>query len=89
VRFQEGGQGVVFLADPAARGDTGYALATESDGADGYRLVRDVPDHVLRAGGRRYRIVEGANAHLRVDDEMLRKLVASRRHVEGQRVPEP
>ena len=89
VRFQKGGQGVVFLADPAARGDTGYALATESDGADGYRLVRDVPDHVLRVGDRRYRIVEGANAHLRVDDKTLQKLVAGRRHVEGQRVPEP
>ena len=88
VRFQKGGQGVVFLADPAARGDTGYALATESDGADGYRLVRDVPDHVLRVGGRRYRIIEGDYTELLVDDDMLRKLIAERRRVEGERIPE-
>ena len=86
VQFQEGGQGVVFLANPATHRDTAYALATETDGGDGYRHVRDVPDHVLQAGGRRYRIVEGWDAELLVDGDTLHKLVEGRRHVEGQRI---
>jgi hypothetical protein len=88
VQFQEGGPGVVFLANPTTYSDTSYFLATEADGADGYRQVKDVPDHVLRHGGRRYRIVEGWNAELIVDGDKLKKLVESRRHVEGQRIPE-
>lgn len=42
--------GLVFLADPTARGDTGYALATEVDG--GYRLVRNDDQRILRLAGR-------------------------------------
>ena len=87
VQFQKGGEGVVFLANPATYRDTAYALATEADGGDGYRQVRDVPDHVLQAGGRRYRIVEGWDAELLVDGKTLQKLVEGRRHVEGQRIP--
>ena len=87
VQFQEGGQGVVFLANPATSRDTAYALATEADGGDGYRQVRDVPDHVLQAGGRRYRIVDGWDAELLVDGETLQKVVEGRRHVEGQKIP--
>ena len=86
VQFQEGGQGVVFLANPATSRDTAYALATEADSGDGYRQVRDVPGHVLQAGGRRYRIVEGWDAELLVDGETLQKLVEGRRHVEGHRI---
>ena len=89
VRFQQGGQGVVFLADPSARGGTGYALATEVDGADRYRLVRDVPDKILSVGGRRFQVVKGTHAELMVDTDKLRKLIAERPHVQGQRVPEP
>ena len=89
VRFQQGGQGVVFLADPSTSGGTGYALATEVDGVDGYRLVRDVPNKVLTAGGRRYQVVQGVHAQLMVDTGQLEKLVAQRPHVQGQRVPEP
>jgi hypothetical protein len=89
VRFQQGGEGVVFLADPSASGGTGYALATEVDGADGYRLVRYVPDKILTVGGRRYQVVKGAHAELMVDTDQLRKLVAARPHVQGQRIPEP
>jgi hypothetical protein len=89
VRFQQGGQGVVFLADPSTSGGTGYALATEVDGVDGYRLVRDVPDRILTVGGRRYQVVQGAHAQLMVDTDQLRKLVAQRPHVQGQRIPEP
>lgn len=84
VRFQPGGEGVVFLVNPAARGDTGYTLATEVDGGSGYRLVRDVPDRILQVGDRRYRIVEGAEAYLLVDRDDLEKLVERRRHVTGQ-----
>lgn len=89
VRFQQGGQGVVFLADPSRSGGTGYALATEVEGADGYRLVRDVPDKILIVGGRRFQVVEGAHAELMVDTDKLTKLITERPHVQGQRVPEP
>jgi hypothetical protein len=89
VRFQQGGQGVVFVADPSTRGGTGYALATEVDGAEGYRLVRDVPDRILSVGGQRFQVVKGAHAELMVDTDKLRKLIAERPHVQGQRVPEP
>jgi hypothetical protein len=43
---------------------------------------------VLRAGGRRYRVVEGWDAELLVDGDTLKKLVESRPTVAGQRIPE-
>ena len=89
VRFQEEGAGVVFLADPSARADSQYTLATEADRGGGYQLVRLTKDRILRAGGHRYHIVEGANAHLVVDPETLKKVIGARRQVEGQRLPEP
>jgi len=88
LQFQKGGEGVVFLANPATYRDTTYLLATEADGGDGYRQVRDVPDHVIQTGGRRYRIVEGWDAELLVDGDTLKKLVETRRTVHGQRIPE-
>jgi hypothetical protein len=89
VQFQKGGEGVVFLANPATYRDTTYVLATEAaDSGDGYRQVRDIPDHVIQTGGRRYRIVEGWDAELLVDGDTLKKLVETRRTVAGQRIPE-
>jgi hypothetical protein len=88
VQFQKGGQGVVFLANPATYRDTTYLLATEADNADGYSQVRDVPDHVIQAGGRRYRLVQGWDAELLVDGDTLKKLIETRRTVAGQKIPE-
>ena len=89
VQFQKAGEGVVFLANPATYRDTTYVLATEAaDSGDGYRQVRDLPDHVIQTGGRRYRIVEGWDAELLVDGDTLKKLVETRRTVAGQRIPE-
>jgi hypothetical protein len=85
VRFQQGYEGAVFLADPTAQGDTGYALATE-DGGGGYSLVRNDDDRILRLGGRRYRVAIGAHSSLLVDRDQLKKLIDSRPHVQGQRV---
>lgn len=85
VRFQAGGEGVVFLA-PAARVESSYMLATEAEDGSGYRLVRNEPDHVLRTGARRYRILSGADAALLVDAGDLKNLIEKERtHVEGQR----
>jgi uncharacterized protein YceK len=87
VRFQEGGDGVVFLADPTARADSQYTLATEVEGG-GYQLVRLTKNRILQTGGRRFLIVEGTGAHLLVDSGTLKKVIGERRQVEGQRLDE-
>jgi hypothetical protein len=90
VRFQKEGQGVVFLADPNARRDSQYTLATDADGRkQGYQLVRQTKDRILRVGGRRYYIVEGAEAYLLVDAKTLQKVIAGRRKLEGEQLEEP
>ena len=77
VRFREGAPALVFLADPTATGDTGYALATEVDGG-GYRLVRNDDERILRLAGRRYRVAIGAYAELVVDREKFDQLLWAR-----------
>jgi hypothetical protein len=84
VAFQEDGQGVVFLAEPSERRDSQYTLATETEGEKGYQLVRTTKNRILRAGSRRYHIVEGAGAYLVVDQKSLAKVIDSRRHVTGR-----
>lgn len=77
VRFQDSSAGLVFLADPAAHGDTGYSLATEVDGG-GYRLVRSDDDRILRYAGRRYRVPIGAFAELVVDHDKFVEFLTAR-----------
>ena len=84
VAFQEDGRGVVFLAEPSARRDSQYTLATETDGGGGYQPVRTTKDRILRSGSRRFHIVEGAGAYLLVDVKTLDKVIAGRRHIEGR-----
>jgi len=84
VRFQPSNLGLVFLADPAAQGDTGYSLATEVDGG-GYRRVRDDDQRILRLAGRRYRVAIGSYAELVVDQETFQKFLLDRQQAQGQR----
>ena len=85
VRFQPSNLGLVFLADPAAQGDTGYSLATEVDGG-GYRLVRNDDERILRLAGRRYRVAIGAYAELVVDREKFDQFLWAR--AQKQRIDE-
>jgi hypothetical protein len=87
VRFQDSGAGLVFLADPAAHGDTGYSLATEVDGG-GYRLVRSDDDRILRYAGRRYRVPIGAFAELVVDHDKFVEFLSARQQNPGRPVQE-
>jgi hypothetical protein len=84
VSFQEGGQGVVFLAEPSDRRDSAYTLATEREGGNGYQLVRSTKDRILRAGSRRFHVVEGSGAYLVVDSKSLNKVTATRRRAQGR-----
>jgi hypothetical protein len=87
VRFQPGGEGVVFLA-PTSGTDSSYMLATEAEDGS-YRLVRNEPDRILRAGSRRFKIISGSEAVLLVDAGDLTDLIEKERtHVGGQRRPE-
>jgi len=87
VRFPESSAGLVFLADPAAQGDTGYSLATEVDGG-GYRRVRDDDQRILRLAGRRYRVAIGAFAELVVDHDKFTEFLVARQQAQGQRAEE-
>jgi hypothetical protein len=85
VSFQQGGPGVVFLAQPTTGArDSQYSLATEGDEGTGYQLVRLTKDRILRDGTRRYQIIEGADAHLVVDQKSLTKVVDTRRKAQGR-----
>jgi len=87
VRFREGDPGLVFLADPTARHDTGYSLATEVEGGD-YRLVRTDDQRILRLAGRRYRVAIGAYAELVIDQEKFAEFILARQQEQGLRARE-
>lgn len=82
VRFSAGGEGVYFLASHQGT-DSAYLLATETEG--GLVRVSELPDPVLVRDGRRYRILNGPDAYLRVDVDDLHDLIESRPHAPGLR----
>lgn len=81
VAFAEGGHGVHFLASHGGT-DSAYLLATET-GDGGLVRVADLPKPVLSSRGREYRIVYGADAYLRVDEEGLNRLIERRTRAGG------
>jgi hypothetical protein len=85
VSFEEGGPGVLFVSDTSKPEDR-YWLATTAEG-DVYK-VKDLPDQVIENQGRRFKVVQGADAYLLLDREDFDELVAHRRHIKGRPVPE-
>lgn len=76
VAFREGGEGVLFRTRNA-RADAVYGLATTT-GDGRIALVSELPEPVLSQGGRRYKIINGADAYLIVGTEDLSRLIESR-----------
>jgi hypothetical protein len=87
VSFEEGGPGVLFVSDTSKPEDR-YWLATTADGSSDVYKVKDLPDQVLENQGRRFKVVQGADAYLLLDREDFDELVAHRRHIKGRPVPE-
>jgi hypothetical protein len=79
------GPGALFLANPEARPDSVYLLASEGEAGQQPRLVRDDPDKRLRAGTRRFQVIYGASARLLIDDGDLEKLIEARPHLPGRK----
>jgi hypothetical protein len=83
VSFEEGGPGVFFLADPRKEEDL-YWLATTVEGREGLYAVKDLPQKIVLQEGRRYLVMEGADASLLVDGLDMESLIESRRHAKGR-----
>lgn len=76
VAFTKGGEGVLFrLRDD--RSDAIYQLATPAEGGK-IALVREQPEPILTQGGRRYKILKGADAFLIVSHDDLDHVIKSR-----------
>jgi hypothetical protein len=84
VSFQEGGSGVHFVTVVSGAGDSAYWLATEVEGREGFRRLKDLPEKILRVQGTGYRVVHGANARLLIDGEDLQRLIERRTHITGR-----
>jgi hypothetical protein len=81
VAFREGGEGVLFRLRNNRPGAV-YGLATQTpDGK--VALVTELPEPVVTQGGRRYKIIYGADAYLIVDAEDLGHLIDRRPHAGG------
>jgi hypothetical protein len=87
VSFEEGGQGVLFVSDTSKPEDR-YWLATTAQGSPDVYKLKDLPDKVLEIQGRRYKVVNGADAYLLLDRKDFDELVADRRHIKGRVVPQ-
>ncbi len=76
VAFQEGGEGLLFrLRGPGAAAL--YALATTTEGGR-IALVSELPEPILTQGGRRYRVVSGADVHLLVGNASVARVIETR-----------
>jgi hypothetical protein len=76
VAFTKGGEGVLFRLQ-SDRADAVYQLATTTEGGK-ITLIRDLPEPVLTQGGRRYKIIKGADAFLIVSHDDLDHVIESR-----------
>ncbi len=85
VSFQEGGRGVPFVTVPTKSGASPYWLATELEGQQGYRALRDLPDRVLRVEGTAYKIETGYSARLLISSKDLKELISERTHIQGRK----
>lgn len=80
VSFEKDGAGVAFLADDVEPEDN-YWLATELGDRPGFHKVKDLPEHILLFEGRRYIVVQGADAVLYVGRRDIERLLKSRRRI--------
>ncbi len=78
------GPGALFLANPEAQPDSIYLLATEPDAGARPVRVKDLSDPIVTVGGRRFRVLRGANASLLIDDGDLSTLIEARGHAPGR-----
>ncbi len=78
------GDGVLFLADPNAKPDSVYLLATDGDAGQPPRRVQDLEDRVVRVGARRFRVIYGGSARLLINDGDLERLIEARPHAPGR-----
>ena len=78
------GEGALFLASADAQPDSIYMLATEGEAGGRPVRVKDLPDPIVTVGGRRFRVVLGANASLLIDDDDLSRLIEHRSHAPGR-----
>jgi hypothetical protein len=77
-------RGAPFVALPDEDEDAWYWLATEVEGEQGFRRVRDLDDKVVVVDGRRFRLAYGSSARLLVNSKDLRKLIEKRAHAPGR-----
>jgi hypothetical protein len=78
-------EGALFLADPDARPDSAYFLASDGEAGQPPRRVRDQSDKIVRVGERRFRVVYGASARLLIDNGDLSRLIEARPHLGGRK----
>jgi hypothetical protein len=78
------GAGALFLANPDARPDSVYVLASDGEAGGPPHRVSEGTERILRVGARRFRVIYGASARLLISDRDLEKLVLKRPHLKGR-----
>jgi hypothetical protein len=81
VAFTKEGEGALFRTR-AGTADSVYALATTTESGT-IALVGKLPEPVVTVGGRRYKVVQGADAYLIVSYDDLTRLVKNRPRAGG------
>lgn len=78
------GPGALFMANADARPDSIYSLATEGDSGGRPVRLKDMTDPIVAVGGRRFRVIRGADASLLIDNGDLERLIEARAHAPGR-----
>ena len=82
VSFDEAGEGAPFALE---RSRQIYRLASPVPGRAGLHRLQTLKDKTLIVGGRRYKVVQGSDAFLVVEEKQLQKLIEKRPHLGGRK----
>ncbi len=78
------GPGVLFVSRPEVRPDSVYQLASDPEPGQEPRRVSDIEDRTASVGGRRYKLIYGAEARLLIDSQVLHEIIESRQRARGR-----
>src|SRR5262245_9293208 len=79
------GPGVLFVAQRGGAADSWYQLASDPEPGPAARRVSELADSIARVGGKRFKVIYGAEAHLLIDGDALQHMLDSRPKARGRK----